>query len=262
MDAVRLGRPVIVALVAMGLLAGCGGAGTTASVPPAMTPGVARHATSSDGDLLYVVMNRETYMLSWPELKVIHKLNGFAGEFPASNPNNGDVLLNGGESEWKHGASKPFAKLRLSSGENTQGGAFNPTNNDIALIMYTGYQSRTYWVAVYSNLYSTPVTYSVPNMQDYSHLGFDSAGDLFIDGTSNDYEPIIAELPAGSSDFIDLNVNHPIRRAEDIQWDGTYITVRAGDKLYRLAVSGSMATLVGTTTLRKAYGLAPVSWTP
>ena len=74
MNALRFNRYTLTAIMLTALLAGCAGAGTTASVPPAVTPGLARHATSSSGDLLYVVMNSETYMLSWPELKVVHKL--------------------------------------------------------------------------------------------------------------------------------------------------------------------------------------------
>ena len=63
MDA--LGRR-IAALVAVGMLAGCG-AGTTASVPTALTPSVAHHATSSSGQIRRQISTRvKILMVSYP----------------------------------------------------------------------------------------------------------------------------------------------------------------------------------------------------
>lgn len=53
MERLRVGRPVVGVLVAVAMLAGCGG-GATASVPIAMTPSVGHRATGTSGDLLYV----------------------------------------------------------------------------------------------------------------------------------------------------------------------------------------------------------------
>lgn len=93
-------------------------------------------------------------------------------------------------------------------------------------------------------LYATKIQV-YPSIINYKFCTFDNQGDLFILGTSPS-RAVLAELPKGSSTFVDIAVNAVVRAPAQVQWDGQYLALaELGNRvLYRLSVSGSTARVV------------------
>jgi hypothetical protein len=264
MDSLRLGRQTLGYVVSLALLiglaailAGCGGAGTTASVPPALTQSAAHHATSSSGDLLYVTTDGlgTLQVLSYPALQVVETLSSVGFSAGASNLSNGDVCLSNNIIEsYHHGAKSPFETLKppgtLTDETSFTDCAFDPTTGNAAGSLWNEEECCEPVVAVYKSP-SNPVLYSDPNMAWASFLAYDNTGNLFFDGVGVNYQYMLDELPKGSSKPIELAINKQIGPMLSLAWDGEYITVMDSSTIYRLSVSGSTATVVGHTTLEK-----------
>lgn len=254
----RLGRSGMGALVAMAMLRGCG-AGSTGSVPISKAQSLERPAaTSANGDLLYVVMTHEqTRLLTYPGDKKVTKL--YSWGFSASNPNNGEVLIGGVDGPvylYAHGATTPLYEFNgpheRTEQHGARDGAFDPTSDDIAVSVIN--DKNTGVVAVYSGLTASPVAYTVPNIGNPDFVGYDNAGNLFVDANGDPSESCcsLAELPKGAQQFITLHTSQSFHGMGAIQWDGSYITVQSGDSIYRLSITGSTATVVGVTKLERA----------
>jgi hypothetical protein len=80
------------------------------------------------------------------------------------------------------------------------------------------------------------------------YLAYDSQGNLFADGYSGDNSWKIWELPDGGSAFNALTLNRKMSALGSLQWISPYLAVAARDRIYRVDVSGSDATVVGDTT--------------
>src|SRR5580658_4804155 len=99
MNALRFNCHALTAIALTAFIVGCGGAGTTASVPPAITLNTAHHATSSDGDLLYVddsgVNGCCAYVLvyTYPDGKLAQTLKGFNFLHGECSDNEGNVFI-------------------------------------------------------------------------------------------------------------------------------------------------------------------------
>jgi hypothetical protein len=250
MELSHMGRLVALMTTVIFVLGGCGGAGTT--VPQgATTQSRAHQVSGSSGALAYVNMDYETYILTYPGLNVVGKMRGFWGEDVASDPNNGNVFL--GLSEFAHGATKPFATLSLASGEEIGGAAFDPTTDNIAFTLYN--LQRQVWVSVYQTLYSQPTNYYDSQMSGIGKLGYDGDGNLFVIASGSSGGIFFAELPKGSSTFINFPFNRELEKAFDIGWDGQYLVIRTGSVLNRVTVSGSTMTIVGQTQLKDSFNL-------
>jgi hypothetical protein len=92
---------------------------------------------------------------------------------------------------------------------------------------------------------------------------YDDQGNLFVSGDNGSVSPRLVELPKGASSFITLSIDKPIAGAYAIAWDGAHLALKATQTnrtvtIYQLSISGSQATVIGTTTLvakgRKDYG--------
>jgi hypothetical protein len=256
MRSLGLSSYAIGSTVMMFLLAGCG-----ALQPPiggvsvaAQSPKAFQHAPPvSQSDLLYVVTTDVVDVLSYPEDKIVKKINGYGG-IAATDPNNGNVCFDSGTTatEFAHGGSQPIGVIRLPYGFYPFDCAFDPSTDDIAITVDTVGAPGGY-VAVYQTPTSSPTTYSLPTgMRKASYLGYDSLGDLFIDGSGKTSAYVLAELPKGGLTFTNVTLNPQLKQMWAIQWDGTYITVAGPHVISRLQISGSGGTIVGTTTLSGA----------
>jgi hypothetical protein len=134
------------------------------------------------------------------------------------------------------------------------GCAVDPTNGDIALTLdEPGGNGGE--VGIYSSPSGDPTIYTLTHLDAAQFAGYDSSGNLFIDGYSNT-ESILAELPHGGSSLGYITLNETIRgNYSELQWDGSYMTMRKGSAIYQFMVSGSSGTIVSKTSLKKAWGL-------
>jgi hypothetical protein len=128
----------------------------------------------------------------------------------------------------------------------------DPTTSDIAVANGLTVDSKAGNVAVYTSLFGKPTHYTAPNFYSYFYCGYDSKGDLFVDGEDSSNYVEFAELPKGGTKFVTISVNKAPRLPGALQWDGKYLAMSdPGSKvIYRLQIRGSQATVVGTTTFK------------
>ncbi len=97
-----------------------------------------------------------------------------------------------------------------------------------------------------------PAILSDPNLV-YPYLcGYDDDGNLFFSGlaASPPDRRDLGALPGGA--FTIVPIKQRFKQEAGIQWDGHYLAVGHAAVIDRFAISGSTATLVGTTPLRDA----------
>jgi hypothetical protein len=259
------------------LLAGCGGSqtGTTGAVPVVFTPlvrsaqgGWTKPGTSGQ-DLIYVAGgDGNVYAVTYQGVLV--------NEFNAPNvyteglcsDAHGNVFITSQNTnyvgyiyEFAHGGTQPIATLDDSKYYYPLDCASDPTTGNLAIVDESiGYEKGG--VAIYQNAQGSPTRYTDPNITVYENRGYDDKGNLFIVGQSSSNNAL-DELPAGSSTFMHITLNKNITLFGSVQWDGKHVTVqnRENGTIYRIAVSGSVGTVVGATIIKGlARNLVGESW--
>ena len=256
--------PGLVALTTTVIFAftGCGGAGTTVPLS-ATTQSRAHQASRSGGDLVYATGGcGGTCVLSYPDGQIVGSISQY-GSGPCSDAA-GNVFIPSGSQifEFQHGGTAPIATLTLPDSYDTAYiCSVDPTTNNLAVIYQSG---KCGCAAVFTNESGTPTAYST-NI-DSLYGGYDNAGNLFADGSVND-KVAVSELARGQSTFTPLTVNGKFRGGPGrLQWDGTNLTYEGlgADRTYasiiKLAVSGSVATVVKTIRLNGKINRTTLSW--
>jgi hypothetical protein len=255
------------------MLASCGGSqppiGATGAMP--QSSAIAAHADRGESwmlpeagteDLLYVAGGNgdDVPVYSYPKGQLLGTLTGFNLPEGACVDKTGDVFIadyvNQRIVEYKHGAKNP-KQILAEPGEWPTGCAIDPTTGNLAV---TNHQSPIYGtgdVVIYAHAQGSPKSYTDPKIYYYYWCGYDSKGNLFVDGQAYNPSPFrFAELPKGSSTFTDITLPLKMYWPGGVQWDGKYVAV--GDQAYnsqptgiirQLKVTGSRATLEGTTVL-------------
>jgi hypothetical protein len=255
--------------VVAALLTGC-----AVSQPPGAMPQsrvIAMHAAhgaswmlpeAKSEDLLYVSRaiytkgNSLVLVFSYPRGKAVGTLTGFSDPTGECVDKNGDVFITDSNAsgvgyvyEYAHGGKTPITTLNDPL-TWPLGCSVDAMTGSLAVINAGG-------VAVFPNAQGNPTTYTDPSFNDMRYGGYDKQGNLFVDGeAAGSIYFGFAELPTGKARFTDISVNGAFTDAGAVQWDGRYIAVqtlgsgRSPALIYRLQVSGSTATIVGTTTLR------------
>ena len=280
MRTLQFGRHVLSSCVAAALLAACGG-----SQPPLGAPGAMPQSRSivalerarswilpeaKSGDLIYAVGGcGGTCVLSYPKGKLVGALDvGNAPPYSSDGctDKNGNVFITSDTEvvEYAHGGTEPIATLNLP-GNDAAGCSIDSTTNNLAVVMFKGYGGN---IAVFANESGTPLQYN--SGLDSLYCGYDNAGNLFTGGAnfnSGEHgQPALSELPSGGSAFTILSTNATLDSDGQVQWDGQYITNengRAGKRqvaITRLAISGSEATVVGTTSIKQNIKRLGASW--
>jgi hypothetical protein len=86
--------------------------------------------------------------------------------------------------------------------------------------------------------------------------GYDSAGNLYVDGVPNDENTFLfSELPKGSGSLTNITLDQYIGYAAPVQWEGKYVAVADNNVIYRFGIAGSSATLKGTVNPGSAQSL-------
>jgi hypothetical protein len=249
--------------VALAILAGCGGpSGPVPQGPMAQSgaqtaPGV--RPASSESSYLYVAIPGDVDVLTYPDGKRLREISKYGPM--CIDRNNGKLYISNGTDvdEYSPGGATRIAYVSFpqSEQEYSSGCSVDPITGDVAVMMNQEVKGVwTYYVNVYTNLQHSPATYSDPNIIESEYCDYDNQGNLFIDGASNAGSFELAELPKGEKTFADISVNLKVRPSVPLQWDGTYITVENPPlaTLYRIAISGSSGTVVGTVRLTGERG--------
>lgn len=196
-------------------------------------------------DLLYVGDIYDVTVYSYPDGKLEGRLKGFyeiAGECVDKR---GDVfIVDTGDSkiiEYAHGGKVPVATLQASA-SNPIGCALDPTTGNLAV---SGGN-----VTIYPNAEPPAKVYTDPNMSEFGWCGYDSAGDLYVDGVYYD-DVAFAELPKDNANLVSVTLDQSFRDTGGIQWDGKYLAVgdQSVPKIYEFKMVGSQGTEIGATDL-------------
>lgn len=268
------------------MLAGCGGSfplsapgASVGAVPQARAHQLPERSwmapTASGQDLLYVSEGGENvYVYTYPQGHLVGTLTGFIYALGECVDSAGDVFIvtqtNSSSSssviyEYAHGGTQPIATLKDPTGG--EGCAINPTSGDLAVA--GGYMSGSSAygdVAIYPDAQGSPSMYYSSTFLPFHLCGYDAKSDLYVSATDfySGVEELLVRLSARSSVFEQVTLNVTLYAVDpfpsSVQWDGSYMTVSSASQgvgggtdgpayLYRLRISGSTATVVGTTTL-------------
>ncbi|MFZ0683287.1 MAG: hypothetical protein WAM84_10470, partial [Candidatus Cybelea sp.] len=262
----HMGRLVTLMTTVTLAFTGCGGAGTTSAAPlgaigPLEGNGSRMLPGAKQGDLMYVAgLSGKSYVLSYPQGKLVGTIDVSAAG--ACSDSSGDVFLPVQDTvlEYTHGATVPSATLNLPY--NGYSCAVDPVTGNLAVTL-----SSNRSVAVFPDASGTPTTYQV-DLTDY-FCGYDSQGNLFVDGWTQSTLLGLSELPKGASEFTDVAISpYSTYAPGQVQWDGQYVTVQVGAgqhkpqafAIYRLAISDYVATIAGTTRIKGIKHIMAASW--
>jgi hypothetical protein len=155
--------------------------------------------------------------------------------------------------EYPHGGTKPIASLdtfgvRLGCSVDSTGhylAVAGGISGTIVSIYHAGLHGR----------WSKPTRYTDSAIRIPYFCGYDSNGNLFIDGLTKSKAGRFAlvELPRRSRTFESIAVSQAIDTPGQVQWDGKDLAIGdsgvAPSVAYRFSIIGRNATEVGTTTL-------------
>ena len=277
MKSLDLGRYALSTCAAYVMLSGCGGSQPPIGAPGAMPQssviaGRAKHGGSwmlpeaKHDDLLYIAgtpvfPNGVVYVYTYPQGKLFGTLTGFAAPSGECADSAGDVFIvaysNGSMNsttiyEYAHGGGSPIATL--SDPNAGVGCAIDPKTGNLA-VSGDG-------VAIYQHATGKPTIYYSSQYVIFRSCGYDNKGNLYLVSGSNRYnqQAALLRLAKGSSEFEQISVNAKLYVYSlwpSVQWDGKHMTVSSNPDrkpllIYRLHISGSTATVVGTTEVSSA----------
>lgn len=251
------------------MLAACNG---TASAPTSSLPAGAAARTEMDGqgswikpgaaksDLLYVTSpyNAQLYIFSYPRLELVGTIGKYGQDasWYTCTDAKGNVFvplsLEQKVLEFRHGQVKPAATIKFPNAY-PYSCATDPTTGDLAVDEYVSNRNA---VAIFTGETGTPTVYADPYVSNTPWGAYDNQGNLFYDGQNAGQGFALSELPKGATAFMPLTIDGTIKFPGSVQWDGKYITVfdTGPGAIDRLSVSGSTATVVGTTSMNDANG--------
>lgn len=209
------------------------------------------------GDLLYVTAAPFVYVYTYPQGNLIQKLTVLGAEGLCVD-RVGNIFItiynNAHIEEFAHGGTSPIATLSDPASKPIAC-AVEPKTGNLAIVNYAGTLPKEPGsVALYSLAKGSGILYRAPRFFFYSSCVYDSAGNLFIDGQTSHFEPVMAEMKKGESKFTGIPLPkelHNVILLGGISWDGKFLVLGDLDRdiLYRITVKGSTATVVGKTKL-------------
>lgn len=152
------------------------------------------------------------------------------------------VTTTEGATEFKAGSTKPVTSVSESTGDSAGCGVSD--KGDLALSIISGGE-----VDVFKGGKGTPTTYE-DGLEETFFTNFDSKGDLFVDGFTDEGGVGVAEMPAGKTTFSAITLSNTVEFPGNIQYDGKYVTVndQEGFAVYQYTISGTTGTLEGTVS--------------
>jgi hypothetical protein len=216
-------------------------------------------------DLLYVADSASgVYVFTYPNGKQVGLLAADVGGGLCSDKG-GNLFVTdfGGERvvEYAHGGTKPIATL-LVNGEPWDCSVDAVTGN---LATVNSDTDGTGSVTIFTKATGKGTTYTDPGAAFGSTCSYDNAGNLFVSAGFGGARFVLAELPYGDGTFRNIAVNGDFRGGNFIQWDGSYVAVTNANPKQSVVVSqvevtGSTASVAGTTRLHGSYGYVKYFW--
>jgi hypothetical protein len=229
---------------------------------------------AKNGPLLYV-SDKGTgavTIFTYPGGEKVGGLSGFGYPIGECVDKRGDVWVTSPPHaklyEYAHGGTSPIATL-ADSGQVPWSCSVDPTTGDLAVVNFCSSSNAQGCdgpgsIVTYKKSRGNPKGfYTDSNMYFGFYCAYDSTGNLFVDGENSSEDAFqFAELPARGNGLTAITVNQTIFFAGGVQWDGSNLVI--GDQeyqgqnvsgIYRVSVSGSQATVVGSAALTGSMDL-------
>lgn len=263
--------------VVAALLAACSGARSPLGAPTGVVPQAnvsvghsvrARSWMSPQArrkNLFYVsdLANNVVYVYTYPQGKLQGTLTGFNAPGGECVNKAGDVFITNGRGdsvdEYAHAAKVPKASLPAPG--QTWSCSVDPKTGNLAVLFLSPSQGEG--VAIYPHGQGSPTLYYASPSAALAYCGFDNAGNLFLDGGTDDERVSLWEIPKGSNSFNEVSIAGEFYSGGQIQWDGKYLTIEdlSFETISRVQFSGAGGTVVGVTMLGKmSSNSARQSW--
>lgn len=202
--------------------------------------------------LLYVASGSTVDVYAWPALDQVGSLTGFQSPGGMCVDKRGDVYVTDITtltiSEYPHDGLTPIARLTDAYG-SPEGCSVDPKTGNLAVstaVTSSGLGN----VLVFTHARGMPKAYSTADVGLDVVPAYDPNGNLFVDG----YDASIAglaELPSGGGTFESITLDQTIDDPTGLDWDGKYLAIADASTgtIYQLSVSGTTATVAGSTSL-------------
>ena len=214
---------------------------------------------AQSGDLLYVSdTNGSVYVYSYPAAKLVGTLTGFKGPQGLCSDPAGNVYVVDTPAlavlKYAHAGKTPVQVLHVY-GYYPVGCSVNAGNGDLAVANYTSNpQLGPGSVTVFQNGQGMGKSYQDANINEFFFCSFDAKGNLYVDGTNaGTTQTQFAELARGHRSLTNITVSQKLGPYPGaVQWDGKNVALQDATTrvLYRIKVSGSKGTVVGTTRFK------------
>jgi hypothetical protein len=251
---VRLSSPHALSIAAALLLvAGCGQS-QGASSPPALLPALTKQLPQGSGEVQYFSNYYGTYLNEFDYPKGDSQIGQMNVSGATCTKGARTFWLVAGETkieEFKAGGTSPIKTLSESAGEPSSC-AVDTTTGDLAVPILSNGD-----VVIFRPGSKSGTTLS-SGLSEAFFDGYDGSGNLFVDGFSSSDTFQLVELPKGSSKFEDISISGAIAFPNNIQWDGTYLTMGctegSTEGICRYRIVGLKAILKGIVSLSGCAG--------
>jgi hypothetical protein len=254
---------------------------------PAVAPHAQRGGSwmlpeAPDSDLIYVSGGAAgegwVYVFSYPQGQYIGSSSLSNAAYGECVDSKGDVFVTAESSsfragtiyEYQHGATDPITTL--SDPGIPVGCSIDPTTGNLAVANYEDYSNPYYQnfgdIAIYSDAQGTPQMYYSSKFGGFTSCGYDERGNLFLTAapvsSKLQSQLDLVQLARGGDSIQAISLDkriyyNSVVNLPSIQWDGRHMTVSSvhccphnregADLIYRLKISGTTATVIGTTVL-------------
>jgi len=150
---------------------------------------------------------------------------------------------------YAHGGTKPI-RIVSDLGYTPSSCAIDAASGTLAVTSLVGAHGHGS-LAIYQNAMGKPKIYDDVNIPHVAYASYDSAGNLFIDGTTSSNKFVAGELPKGSTSIKALSLNQTIASPGGVQWDGKHIAIGdvSNGVIYQFSIANGKGTKVGSTPL-------------
>ena len=217
------------------------------------------HRDAVKGALVYAGGDVSSYVLAYPSGKLVGTIPMVA--LGACSDANGNVFLTGAGriAEFAHGGTTPIATYSIPG--TVYACSVDPTTGNIAAVVLCQSGCGGELVVIRPGSGLSPTFYRDANLPQMLYCAYDDQGNVFVDG----YQGLqfgIAELPNTGGALTDIAVDTNIQYAEQVQWDGQYLSVetRIHPVVYQVQLSGSTGTVINVVHLGQVGKRGTQSW--
>ena len=207
----------------------------------------------------------DVYMYLLPTLKLVGTITGFVQPQGECADTKGNVWITDTNAQTIYEVSHQgrLENSLVDPNGYPVGCAWNPKNGDLAVMNLFGIEGGQGSVLVYPSGSKSPTEYANPKQYYYNFGGYDNSGNLFFDGRERGAF-VLSELSAGAKSAKTVTVTGgEVYFPGMVQWETSSSKLLVGDQdcggvdaacVYQLTISGSGATITGSTKLENGEG--------